>query len=74
MTFQTYTCPNCQGVAGYHNFPCQGMFPPAPIYPYQPADKSDQTGCRPVVPLTETDVRRIVREELERYGLLVVKS
>lgn len=60
MTFQTYTCPNCHGVGGCHNYPCQGPFPPAPpVYFYNPTG-----GTAPFTPLTETDVRRIVREEL----------
>lgn len=59
MTFQIYTCPNCNGVAGCHNYPCQGPFGT----PYIPR-RSDETGCRPTAPLTEADVRRIVREEL----------
>ena len=66
MTFQTYTCPNCKGIGGYHNYPCSGTnWPGAQFVPRQPTtDASEQTGCRPAVPLTETDVRRIVREEL----------
>ncbi len=34
--------------------------------PFQPSPRVDFTGCQPLKPLTEADVRRIVREELER--------
>lgn len=62
MTINLFTCPNCQGVGGAHNYPCQGMFPQTPqwhVYPPTP-------GAIPLKQLTEEDVRRIVREELAR--------
>ncbi len=62
-------CPNCNGVYPYHNAPCSGGYytipPSMQFYRYQPADRSD-SGCRPLKQLTEEDVRRIVREELDR--------
>lgn len=44
--------PQCQ---------CWAQYDPAP-------NAAKQPGCVPLVPLTEADVRRIVREELAKQG------
>lgn len=60
-----FRCPNCDGVFPYHNLPCNGGASGQPLYQYTYAPpKQDEEGCRPIKPLTEEDVRRIVREEL----------
>lgn len=41
--------------------------PPPPDQQYRPMPPNPN-GCRPAVPLTEADVRRIVREEIAAAG------
>lgn len=78
MNIDHIRCPNCNGVHPYHNLPCNGglqarpctlsplpyLSPPPHFYPPLPDDKNP--GCEPLKQLTETDVRRIVREELAK--------
>lgn len=59
-------CPNCGGRGGYHNWPCSGSFPYMPPPVYAPHPPGEWTGATPAKFVTEDDVRRIVREELER--------
>lgn len=46
---------------------CTGRYQFTPDAPALPK-AADFSGCVPAKPLTEADVRRIVREELERAG------
>lgn len=62
MTHIQMNCPNCGGVLPFHNAPCTG---PLPYYAPMPA-QPPLHGAQPIRPLTEDDVRRIVREELAK--------
>ena len=63
-----YVGPICQCLANPHTTP---QYPERPL-PYAPSPVN--TGCRPFVPLTEIDVRRIVQEEISRLSFVAVKK
>lgn len=68
-------CPNCNGVYPYHNNPCDGgnssFWTVPPQFMPKPADEE---GCKAVPTLTEGDVRRIVREEMEKLARHITRK
>lgn len=65
-----YQCRICnlpifEGAAGYVVPQCKCFRQPPPFHQYTPNPLDARPGTAPVLPLTEADVRRIVREELK---------
>ena len=50
------------GASFYHEECCHGQGWKPPMY--EPLPKNFGADCAPIMPLTETDIRRIVREEV----------
>ncbi len=55
--------PQFEGPAGYVGPQCKCWAA------YSPAPNAANQGCQPARPLTEAEVRQIVRDELRRAGL-----
>jgi hypothetical protein len=70
--YREFHCPKCgaPGCVTYGHTTYTCMCRTSASFPtYSPKFSAEIDGCRPITPITEVDVRKIVREELERLGV-----